>query len=111
MASIRKHYKKYQVLIRKKGHPHICKTFESYSDATKYAQESESNIAKGLFADLAEANQTLLRDTLQRYKDSALYKLLEDPKVMGIELGHEGVLEAINLLQSSGLLKKGGKVK
>ena len=59
MASIRKHYKKYQVLIRKKGHPHICKTFESYSDATKYAQESESNIAKGLFADLAEANLIL----------------------------------------------------
>ena len=44
-------------------------------------------------------------------KDSALYKLLQNPKVMGIELGHEGIMEAINLLQSSGFLKKGGIVK
>jgi hypothetical protein len=39
-------------------------------------------------------------------KNSSLYKLLDDPKVMGIELGHEGILEALNLLQNSGLLKK-----
>ena len=39
-------------LIRKEGHPHISKTFASYSLATKYAQESEANIEKGLFADL-----------------------------------------------------------
>ena len=44
-------------------------------------------------------------------KDSSLYKLLEDPKVLGVELGHEGIMETINLLQSSGLLKDGGKVK
>ncbi len=69
MATIRKHWNKWQVLIRRKGHPHIAKSFTSYSDATKYAQESESNIAKGLFADLSEANQTTLRDTLRRYRD------------------------------------------
>ena len=57
------------MLIRRKGHPLICKSFATYSDATKYAQDSESNIAKGLYADLSEANQTLLRDVLQRYKD------------------------------------------
>ena len=44
-------------------------------------------------------------------KDSSLYKLLDDPKVMGVELGHEGIMETINLLQNSGLLKDGGKVK
>ena len=44
-------------------------------------------------------------------KDSSLYKLLDDPKVMGVELGHEGIMEAIHLLQNSGLLKKGGRVK
>ena len=74
MAYIRKHYNKYQVSIRKKGHPHICKTFATYSMATKYAQESEANIEKGLFADLSEANQTLLRDALQRYKDEVTAK-------------------------------------
>ena len=44
-------------------------------------------------------------------KNSSLYKLLDDPKVMGVELGHEGIMEAIHLLQNSGFLKKGGRVK
>ena len=45
--------------MRKKGAPHITKTFPKYDIAIKYSQESESNIAKGLFADLAEANPIL----------------------------------------------------
>jgi integrase len=52
----------------------MAKTFATYSLATKYAQESEANIEKGLFADLAEANQTLLKDALQRYKDEVTAK-------------------------------------
>ena len=44
-------------------------------------------------------------------KNSSLYKLLDNPKVMGVELGHESIMEAIHLLQNSGLLKKGGRVK
>ena len=44
-------------------------------------------------------------------KNSSIYKLLDDPKVLGTELGHETIIEAINLLQNSGLLKKGGRVK
>ena len=47
----------------------------------------------------------------QNVKNSSLYKLLDNPKVMGVELGHEGIMEAYNLLQNSGLLKKGGRVK
>ena len=44
-------------------------------------------------------------------KNSSIYKLLDNPKVMGVELGHEGIMEAINILQNSGLLKDAGKVK
>ena len=47
----------------------------------------------------------------QNVKNSSIYKLLDNPKVMGVELGHEGIMEALNLLQNSGLLKKGGRVK
>jgi len=65
MAYIRKRRKKWQVVIRKKGHPYIAKSFTSYSLATSWAQESEANIAKGLFADMSEANQTTLRETLR----------------------------------------------
>ena len=70
MATIRKHWNKWQVLIRRQGHPHIAKSFTSYSDATKYAQESETNIEKGLFVDMSEANQTRLKDVLERYRDN-----------------------------------------
>ena len=44
-------------------------------------------------------------------KDSALYKLLDNPRAIGVELGHESIIEIINLLNRSGLLKDGGRVK
>ena len=61
---------KWQVIIRKKNHPHIYKTFISKSDASKYAGEAERNIEKGLFVDMSEANQTRLKDVLERYRDN-----------------------------------------
>jgi len=69
MATIRKRKNSWQVLIRRKGTPPQTKTFATYSDATKYAQESETNITKGLFQDLSEAQQTTLADALKRYRD------------------------------------------
>ena len=44
-------------------------------------------------------------------RDTSIYKLLKNPKVIGVDLGHDAIIEAINILQSSGLLKEGGKVK
>ena len=44
-------------------------------------------------------------------KNSSIYKLLDNPQVLGTELGHETIIEIINLLQNSGLLKKSGRVK
>ena len=69
MATIRKMRNKWQVLIRRKGTPFITKTLRTYIEATKYAQESETNIAKGMFQDLSEAMQTTLADALVRYRD------------------------------------------
>ena len=54
---------------------------------------------------------TLTAGLWSNVKNSSIYKLLDNPKVMGVELGHEGIMEAINLLQRSGLLKKGGRVR
>ncbi len=54
---------------------------------------------------------TLTAGLWSNVKNSSIYKLLDNPKVMGVELGHEGIMEAINILQNSGLLKDGGKVK
>jgi len=44
-------------------------------------------------------------------KNSSLYKLLDHPHPMGVELGYEGIMELYNLMQNTGLLKKGGRVK
>jgi len=43
-------------------------------------------------------------------KKSILYKLLKNPQLRGVELGHEGIMELITLLQSAGFFSKGGKV-
>ena len=69
MATIRKRRKKWQVIIRRKGCPHIVKTLSTYADANKFAQESEDKINKGLFQDLSEAQSTTLADALKRYRD------------------------------------------
>ena len=63
----------------------------------------KSEISELIFA----LSATMEGDTTNFY----IYKLLDDPKVMGVELGHEGIMEVYNLLQNSGLLKKGGRVK
>jgi len=48
---------------------------------------------------------------LSKIKESTIYKLLDNPRVMGVELGHESIIELISLLQNSGLLSKGGRVE
>ena len=39
-------------------------------------------------------------------KDSSIYKTLKDPSVIGLDLGHDTILEVINLIQNLGLVKK-----
>ena len=39
-------------------------------------------------------------------KDSSLYKLLENPKVLGMELGHDTIMQVIEILKNSGIVKK-----
>jgi|TARA_B100000315_G_scaffold41863_1_gene36761 integrase len=69
MAYIRKSGRGWQAVIRKKNHPHVYKTFFNKGDASRYARESEIKIEKGLFDDMTEAHQTVLRDILARYRD------------------------------------------
>ena len=68
MASIRKHYGKWQVHIRKKFAKPIVKSFISKEDADKYAREIESKIDQGILTTYDEAGKTTLRDLLERYR-------------------------------------------
>lgn len=68
MASIRKRGPyQYQVEIRRNGYPRQCRTFDSLREAKEWAAVIESEMARGVFVDRSEAEQTTLFDALERY--------------------------------------------
>ena len=67
MASFRQHGNGWQGRIRRRGYPDITKTFETKADAEKWARALESEIDKGQFANVSEAQRTTLGDLIARY--------------------------------------------
>lgn len=67
MASFRQHGNGWQGRIRRRGYPDITKTFETKSDAEKWARALESEIDKGRFVNASEAQRTTLGDLIGRY--------------------------------------------
>ena len=52
MATIRNHYGRWQVLIRRKFAKTISKSFAYKADAEKYARETEAKIDQGFFGNI-----------------------------------------------------------
>lgn len=76
MASIRKRGPyQWEARIRKKGMPVTCKTFETKSEAEKWAREIESEMDLGVFVSRSEAEGTTLKETLDRYIQEYLPRL------------------------------------
>ena len=67
MASFRQHGNGWQGRIRRRGYPDITKTFETKADAEKWARSVESEIDKGQFVSVNEAQRTTLGDVIERY--------------------------------------------
>lgn len=67
MASFRKHGNGWQGRIRRRGYPDITKTFEAKSDAEKWARAVETEIDKGQYANINEAQRTSLEDLITRF--------------------------------------------
>lgn len=67
MASFRQHGNGWQGRIRRRGYPDITKTFETKADAEKWARALESEIDKGQFVNVCEAQRTTLGDVIARY--------------------------------------------
>lgn len=57
----------FQATIRRKGYPAQIKTFERKRDAEAWAHTIESECARGTFIDRSEAEQTTLKEALERY--------------------------------------------
>lgn len=57
----------WEVKIRRKGYPQICKTFDSKADAETWAWTIESEMKRGIFISRSEAENTTLSEILKRY--------------------------------------------
>jgi integrase len=67
MASLRQRGGKWQARVIRDGYPDQTKTFESKADAEKWARSVESDIDKGQFVNVSEAQRTTLGDLIARY--------------------------------------------
>lgn len=67
MASFRQRGGKWQARVLRNGYPDQTKTFESKIDAEKWARSVESEIDKGQFVSINEAQRTTLGNAIARY--------------------------------------------
>jgi integrase len=67
MASFRQRGGKWQARVIRDGYPDQTKTFEIKADAEKWARSVESEIDKGQFVNVNEAQRTTLGDAIARY--------------------------------------------
>ncbi|WP_079436969.1 site-specific integrase [Zoogloea sp. LCSB751] len=73
MASITKRGDyQYQAIIRRKGYPKQCATFESYEDAERWALDIESKMLQRVFTDRSELERTTLGELLDRYQNAVV---------------------------------------
>tara|TARA_B110000037_G_scaffold144727_1_gene163701 strand:- start:715 stop:948 length:234 start_codon:yes stop_codon:yes gene_type:complete len=69
MAYLRKRFGKWQVAIRKNGHPDIYESFHDVKDARKFARTVESEMERGVFEDYSGARGINLKEILIKYRD------------------------------------------
>ena len=69
MATVRKHYRKWQAVVRVNGHPSIIKSFVSKTDAKRWAEiievklrREEAGIARIKFPNFEEVAQRYIEE-------------------------------------------------
>lgn len=67
MATFRYRSNRWQARVRRKGYPDETKSFLSRQDAEKWSRALESEIDKGQFVSVNEAQRTTLGDVIARY--------------------------------------------
>jgi len=69
MATIRQRKGSWQAIIKRRGYPPQTKTFDLRRDAEKWARQQERELDVGQWQDRTEAEQTTLKDLLERYAE------------------------------------------
>ena len=67
MATIRQRNNRWQVIVKRKGHPVLTKTFDLKKDAERWSREHERLIDIGIVIDNTKDRQTTLSEVLDRY--------------------------------------------
>lgn len=67
MACIRQRNKRWQCIIKRKGHPVISKSFDLKTDAEKWSRRQERLIDSGQWVDHTESECTILAELIERY--------------------------------------------
>lgn len=62
MATFRRRSGAWQALVRKKGFGQISRTFDTKADAEAWAKVTESEMVRGIFVSLKEAENTTLSE-------------------------------------------------
>jgi len=75
MATIRKHFGKWQVMIRRKGYPHVSKSFTEKRLASSWAKQTELDMERETYNDVTLAARTTLREVLLKYRDEGITHL------------------------------------
>lgn len=67
MASISYRNNRWQVRVRRKGHPTETRSFATRQDAERWARGLETDMDRGAYVPLGEAQRTTLGDLIERY--------------------------------------------
>jgi len=103
MATIRKHYGKWQGLVRRVGNKVISKSFVSKTQAKKWCKQMEVKLDRGDFSDYSEASKLLLGDLLKRFINEGKHKKKKSWKMYEFrcKILRKDAISDINLLRLS----------
>ena len=68
MANFEKRSGNWRAIVRKKGFPRLAKTFDTKAEAETWAATVESEMGRGVFVSMKEAENTTLAEALDRYE-------------------------------------------
>lgn len=74
MATLRKHGRGWQALIRRRGYPVEVKTLPTKAEAERWARGIEAEMDRGEFVSRTEAEQTTFGQIIQRYMENVTPK-------------------------------------
>src|SRR5690606_4419945 len=87
MATIRKRGNRWHIQTRKNGHKPITKSFTAKKNAEIWIKKTESEIERGIFLDITEAQRTTLSEIMDRYASEVLpYKRAQRTELSSIGL-------------------------